>query len=131
MMDVAQVMSNRSTCSRLHVGAIVARDYRIISTGYNGVSIGEPHCNHMQSDTKCTDAVHAEANAIIFAAKHGVSTMGADLYVTHAPCHDCAKLIVNAGLMRVYYKTPYRLTDGVDLLKRAGLLVERLYIEVS
>lgn len=128
MMEMAQVLSRQSTCSRLGVGAIIARDHRVISTGYNGVASGEPHCNHSQTDEKCTEAVHAEANAIVFAARHGVATGGANLYVTHSPCVECARLIINAGIEKVYYLVPYRIRDGVHLMQRAGLTVTRLNI---
>lgn len=118
LMDIASVVSHRSTCSRLAVGAVIARDGRAMSTGYNGALVGMPHCVHLWNDP-CTEAVHAEANAILFAARYGVGTEGADLYTTHEPCIACARMIVNAGISKVVFLVPYRNHHGLDLLMRA------------
>jgi dCMP deaminase len=115
LLDVAQVIAQRSTCNRLQVGALIARDGRILSTGYNGPPSGMKHCHHVV-DEPCEIAVHAEANAIVFAARYGMSTDGAEMYMTHAPCLTCAKLIINAGILVVYYETPFRDMSGVNLL---------------
>ncbi len=148
LMDTAHVFASRGTCSRAQVGAVIARDGRIIVTGYNGAPAGLPHCDHTctcdrvttvtptwtdvteqyhrggcPTEYSCTTATHAEANAIAFAARHGVATEGADLFVTMAPCIGCARLIVNAGLSTVYYDSPYRDMSGVQLLKNGGLAV--------
>lgn len=120
LMAVAGVVAERSTCNRLHVGAVISRDGRVLSTGYNGPPSGLPHCDH-ESDVGCEDAVHAEANVIAFAARYGVSVEGAEVYVTHSPCPGCAKLLINAGLSSVYYKTPFRDVSGIVLLTRAGI----------
>lgn len=119
LLRVAAVIAERSTCNRLNVGAVVARDGRILTTGYNGPPSGMDHCEHEEFEVQCNLAVHAEANAIAFAARYGMSTDGAELFVTHAPCHNCAKLIINAGILRVYYSIEYRLTHGTDLLEDA------------
>lgn len=119
LLTVASVIAQRSTCNRLNVGAVVARDGRILTTGYNGPPSGMDHCEHEEFELQCNLAVHAEANAIAFAARYGMATQGAELFVTHAPCHNCAKLVINAGIVRVYYSIEYRLTHGTDLLEDA------------
>jgi dCMP deaminase len=132
-MEVAHIIAKQGTCDRLQVGAVVHRNSRIISTGYNGVPSGLPHCNHaaeqpvVGEERGCQLAVHAEANAIAFAAKHGLRIDGADLTVTHMPCVDCAKLIINAGLVSVTYEQPYRKLEGVQLLTRAKIRVVELH----
>lgn len=125
-MEMAHTVAKRGTCTRLQVGAILTYSDRVISTGYNGVVMGESHCNHTQDESKCLDAVHAEANAIVFAARNGVRTLGSTLYVTHSPCLECAKLIVNSGIMNVFYDHEYRLKDGLELLVASGVMIKRL-----
>lgn len=120
LLAAAYVWARRSTCSRLQVGAVLARDGRTLSTGYNGAPSGLEHCEHLD-DEPCTVSVHAEANALIFAGRHGVSTEGATLYLTHAPCLGCAGLIVNAGVVEVVYAEPYRSVAGERALLAAGL----------
>jgi len=124
-MEMAFIVAGRGTCSRLQVGAIIARDGRVISTGYNGVPAGLPHCIHATYEIHdgCTQAEHAERNAIYYAARYGTALEGSEMYATHAPCETCARAIINAGIKRVYYKIPYRKTEGVELLERAGLEV--------
>lgn len=130
MMRVAEVTALRGTCSRLQVGAVIARDGRSISTGYNGNVANVSHCKHID-DTPCKTAMHAECNAIAYAARNGVATSDAYLYTTHMPCFDCARLIINAGITKVFYRVPYRITFGVELLQRAGIEVFRLNEEYS
>ena len=125
LMRMARVLAMRATCSRLSVGALVARDTRVISSGYNGVPSGLPHCQHTPNETSCTLAVHAEANAIAFAARAGCATEGATLYCTHSPCAQCSKLIINAGIERVVYATDYRDSSPARLLA-AGVRVDQL-----
>jgi dCMP deaminase len=130
-MTIAEVVAQRGTCDRLQVGAIITRNNRVISTGYNGNVSGAKHCDHegfirsangvSYIETGCQTAVHAEANAIVFAARHGVAVEGADLWTTHQPCLGCANLIINAGIERVFFRNPYRLLDGMLALQRAGL----------
>lgn len=124
LLRVAQVIATRATCSRLSVGAVLAIEGRILSTGYNGAPAGMNHCLHT-NDESCKTAVHAEANAIAFAAKHGVSTRGSTLYTTHSPCLTCSHLIINAGVTRVVYELVYRDSGPLELLGSAGVLVVR------
>lgn len=134
LMEIAQVIAKRGTCSRLQVGCVISRDGRIISTGYNGAPAGIDHCTHKEMPAMfdnintgvnpgCTVASHAEQNAIAYAARHGVALDDSELHVTHAPCLACARSIINAGISRVTYDTPYRLTEGVELLEAANILV--------
>lgn len=116
LMSMTVVVAGRGTCDRLQVGAVIARDGRVISSGYNGNIVGMDHCDHDPAGPACTDAVHAEANAILFAARYGTSTEGAELFTTHQPCLNCAKMIINAGITRVVYEHPYRDSSGLDLL---------------
>jgi dCMP deaminase len=124
LLDVAATMARRGTCSRLRVGAVLAVDGRICSTGFNGSPHGLPHCSHPVDEVyteTCTTSVHAEANAVAFAARHGVSIQGATLYCTHTPCVHCAMLLVNAGIVRVTCATRYRSDAGVRVLQAASV----------
>ncbi|MBN2110094.1 MAG: cytidine/deoxycytidylate deaminase family protein [Methanosarcinaceae archaeon] len=133
-LEIATVVAKRSTCLRNKVGAVIARDKRIISTGYNGAPRNMQHCldigcirdqNNIASGThheKCR-AVHAEQNAIIQAALHGVSTDSATLYCTHQPCILCAKMIINSNIKKVVYIHPYPDTDALDFFADAGVEV--------
>jgi dCMP deaminase len=130
LMMSAELWAQRGTCNRLYTGAVIAREGRILSTGYNGVPSGLPHCNHNNPDSTsegdaCTRAVHAEANAIAFAARQGIAIGGSTMYATHQPCSSCAQIIINSGIEEVWYKEPYRKRDGVDLLHSAGVVVRR------
>lgn len=110
-MNVAKVVSSRSTCSRKHVGAVIVRDRSILATGYNGSIRGLPHCDevgHLMEDGHCVRTVHAEANAIVQAAHNGVRIAGADIYVTASPCWACFRLIANAGIVRICFGEFYR-----------------------
>ncbi len=107
MMETAKLIAARGTCDRLQVGAIITRNARIVSSGYNGNVSGAPHCNHSEWPlAPCSTAVHAEANAIVFAARHGVGVEGAEMWCTHQPCLACANLIINAGSLRVFRYAP-------------------------
>jgi dCMP deaminase len=122
LMSMAALWSQRGTCNRAAVGVVVALEGRIISTGYNGAPAGMPHCDHDESFVPpCTNAVHAEANAVAFAAKNGTAVDGATLYTTLTPCVACAQLIINAGIVRVVAHTPYRDLAGWTLLQDAGI----------
>lgn len=148
-MAAARLWAERSTCSRGQVGAVISLEGRTVGTGYNGAPAGVPHCDHdsqgftptAQSpfdwgrrltpiepyetkDPGCRLSAHAEANAIAYAARHGVAVGGATIYVTMSPCYACAQLIIAAGLIRVVYDRPYRDTQGVSLLGLAGVEVE-------
>ena len=123
---MAAVWAKNSYCKRRQVGALLVKDRMIISDGYNGTPSGfENICEDENGVTK-PYVLHAEANAISKVAKSGNSSEGSTLYVTASPCIECAKLIIQAGITRVVYKDEYRLTDGVDLLKRAGITVEKV-----
>lgn len=124
LMQVAEATARRGTCSRLQVGAIIARDSRIISSGYNGVPARLAHCIHTQPDEPCERAVHAEANAIAFAARMGMATAGCEMYVTHEPCLGCAKLIINSGISAVTWSHSYRIHDGITMLAEAGIILK-------
>ena len=124
-LEMASVWAKNSYCTRRQVGAILVKDRMIISDGYNGTPSGfENVCEDENGVTK-PYVLHAEANAITKVARSGNSSLGATLYVTASPCMECAKLIIQAGISRVVYLEEYRITDGVDLLRRAGIRVER------
>lgn len=129
-MQIATVISSRGTCERAQVGAVLAYEGRIISTGYVGAPAGQPHCTAVGCEVGsyggCRRTVHAEANAIAFAARYGISTQGSELYTTHSPCLDCAKLLVNSGIRRVVYEVAYRDPAGTDLLVNSNISVEQL-----
>jgi len=110
-MQIAVVVSSRSTCPRKFVGSVIVRDKTILSTGYNGSIRGMPHCSevgHMMENDHCVATIHAEANAIIQAAKNGVLIDGGMIYVTASPCWNCFKQIANAGIVRICYDEFYR-----------------------
>jgi dCMP deaminase len=120
-LEMAAVWGKNSYCKRRQVGAIIVKDRMIISDGYNGTPSGfENVCEDDQGLTK-PYVLHAEANAITKVAKSNNSSEGATLYITTSPCMECAKLIIQAGIIRVVYSTQYRITDGIDLLRRAGI----------
>ena len=125
-MQMAAVWATNSYCKRRQVGALLVKDRMIISDGYNGTPSGfENICEDENGVTK-PYVLHAEANAISKIAKSGNSALDATLYVTASPCLECAKLIIQSGIRRVVYRDEYRLTDGIDLLRRAGIEVEKL-----
>lgn len=125
-LAMAQIWAQNSYCERRKVGALIVRDKMIISDGYNGTPSGfENVCEDEENKTK-SYVLHAEANAITKVARSYNSSEGATLYVTSSPCIECAKLIIQAGILRVVYCNEYRTVEGLDLLKRAH--VELLYI---
>ena len=110
-MNLAVQAATRSTCPRKSVGAVIVRDKTVLSTGYNGSLRGAPHCTEVGcliENDHCVRTVHAEANALVQAARHGVRLEGAEIYVTSSPCFSCFKLIANAGLHTIYYGEFYR-----------------------
>ena len=128
-MDITLDVSRRATCLRAHVGAIIVKDKRILTTGYNGAPKGLPHCLDEGCeivDGHCVRSLHAEQNAIIQAAQHGISLSGGTIYTTHQPCHTCAKMIINAGLERVVYAGHYPDERAMKYLKTAGVQVDHL-----
>ena len=124
-LRMALVWSANSYCKRRKVGAILVKDRMIISDGFNGTPSGfENICEDEEGKTK-PYVLHAEANAISKVAKSGNDSSGATLYVTDAPCMECSKLIIQAGIKRVVYMIEYRVRDGIDLLRRAGVEVTK------
>ena len=136
-MEIAGLVSKRSTCLRRSVGAVIVKDKRILSTGYNGAPAGIRHC----SETGCLRAkmnvpsgerhelcrgIHAEQNAIIQAATHGVSIKGAQLYCTNQPCSICAKMIINAGISEIVYQSGYADPMAREMLEEAGVRVRKI-----
>jgi len=136
-MDIAMLVAKRSTCTRRSVGAVIVKDKRILSTGYNGAPSGVRHC----IDTGCLReklniasgerhelcrGIHAEQNAIIQAAYHGVSIKEAVLFCTNLPCSICAKMIINAGIITIYYQDGYADQMSDDMMKEAGVDVLKL-----
>lgn len=125
-IEMASVWARNSYCKRRQVGALIVKDRMIISDGYNGTPSGfENICEDENGVTK-PYVLHAEANAISKVAKSGNSSEGATLYVTASPCLECAKLIIQSGIRRVVYRDEYRLNDGINLLERAGVTVEKV-----
>lgn len=126
----AKVVSLRSTCTRLEVGAILVRNNRIIASGYNGSVDDSSHCideGCLVVNNHCVRTVHAEMNALIQCARFGVATENTQLYVTHFPCLQCAKHIVQAGIEKIYYEADYR-NDSIaeQLFKEANIEVEKV-----
>jgi dCMP deaminase len=129
-MQAAHIYAELSTARRLKVGALVVKDDRIISIGYNGMPKGwDNNCEHELEDgtikTK-PEVLHAETNAIAKLARSVESGLDADLFVTHSPCLDCAKLIYQSGIKRVFYATAYRDNSGINFLKSSGIEVKKL-----
>lgn len=130
-LKMAAIWSLNSYCKRRKVGALLVKDKMIISDGYNGTPSGfENVCEDENNQTK-PYVLHAEANAITKVAKSGNSSDGATMYVTSSPCLECAKLIIQAGIKRVVYTENYRSVDGINLLKRAGIEIKNVEIDLS
>ena len=136
-MEITELVARRSTCLRRHVGAVIVKNKRMLATGYNGAPAGVTHC----SETGCLRArlnvpsgerhelcrgIHAEQNAIIQAAFHGVSIQGASLYCTNQPCSICAKMIINAGISAVYYKDGYDDPMSLEMFAEVGVRLFQL-----
>ncbi len=123
-MNIATEVATRSTCDRKHVGAVIVRNKNILSTGYNGSIKGLPHCDevgHEMVDGHCIRTTHAEANAIVQAAKNGVSIDNSEIFVTASPCYNCFKLIANSGIKVIYYRELYRDQRITDRAKEVGI----------
>ena len=128
-MKTAEVFAELSHARRLHVGAIIVKDDRIISIGYNGMPAGwDNNCEYTVDGELKTrpEVLHAETNAIAKLARSSESGLNADLFVTHSPCLDCAKIIYQSGIRRVYYGTSYRDNSGINFLKSSGVEVEQI-----
>lgn len=131
-LKIASVVGERSTCERAHVGCVLVVEKRILTAGYNGSPMGQEHCDdigHLLVDGHCVRTIHAETNAIIQAALHGVSTKGSTCYVTHYPCINCTKALINAGITRLVYETAYNVDPiARNFLQSAG--VEEVQVQV-
>ena len=125
-MKMASIWATNSYCKRRQVGALIVKDRMIISDGFNGTPSGFENICEDESGATKPYVLHAEANAISKVAKSGNNAEGSTLYVTASPCMECAKLIIQSGIRRVVYRDEYRLTDGIDLLRRAGIEVEKI-----
>ena len=123
-MAIAREVATRSTCDRKHVGAVLVRDRILLATGYNGSIRGLPHCDdvgHLMEDGHCVRTTHAEANALVQAARNGVAVEGGGIYVTASPCFGCFKLIANAGLRRIVFGEFYRDERIFELSKQLDI----------
>ena len=123
-MQIARTVATRATCDRKHVGAVIVRDRSILATGYNGSVRGLEHCDevgHMMEDGHCVRTIHAEANAIVQAARNGVRIDGATVYVTASPCWPCFRMIANAGIVRIVFGEFYRDPRIFEFATRLGI----------
>ena len=128
-MNIAREVATRSTCDRKHVGAVIVTEKTILSTGYNGSIKGLPHCDEVgceMVDGHCVRTTHAEANAIVQAAKNGIQINQSEIYVTASPCYDCFKLIANAGIKIIYYDEFYRDKRIIEKSKEIGIQLASL-----
>ena len=137
-MQICAVVAQRSTCNRAAVGAVIVRNRNILATGYNGSPAGMPHCTEVgclvysstnpdgHTEENCFRTIHAEINAIAQAAKSGVSIQGSDIYITHSPCIHCLKVLINTGIGRVCYGSPYKLDETRELVARSGVILEQV-----
>lgn len=128
-MDIAGRVALRSTCPRRSVGAVIVKQKRILATGYNGAPSGMDHCTDvgcLMVDGHCVRTLHAEQNAILQAAQFGVSTQGAEIFTTSSPCLNCAKMIINAGITRVWFQEGYPDEMALGFLEEAGVDVVKL-----
>lgn len=129
-MKIAFAVSERSTCDRAFVGCVLVHEKQILTTGFNGSPAGQDHCDqvgHLLVDGHCIRTIHAETNAIIQAALHGISTRNSTAYVTHLPCVHCTKALINAGIRRIVYSIAYREDEiAADFLKAANIDTTRL-----
>jgi dCMP deaminase len=125
-MQIARTVATRATCPRLSVGAVLVREHRILTTGYNGAPRGVAHCTEagcMLVNDHCVRATHAEANAIVQGALHGVSLAGSTAYCTHQPCVNCSKLLISAGVLKIIYDVGYPDPVASELLAEAGVAI--------
>lgn len=132
-MAQSHLLALRSTCTRLMVGATIVRDKRIIAGGYNGAISGGEHCideGRYVIDNHCVRTIHAEVNALLQCAKFGVATEGAEVYVTHFPCLNCRKALIQAGIKKVYYAADYKNHPyAEELFSQAGVAAEQVELE--
>jgi dCMP deaminase len=131
-MDIAERVALRSTCPRRSVGAVIVKQKRILATGYNGAPSGMDHCTDvgcLMVDDHCIRTLHAEQNAIIQAAQFGVGTLGAEIYSTSSPCTSCVKMIINAGMTKVWYSEGYPDETAFRFMEEAGIEFEQIEVE--
>ncbi|MDA3862869.1 MAG: cytidine/deoxycytidylate deaminase family protein [Deltaproteobacteria bacterium] len=131
-MNIARMVATRSTCPRKAVGAVIVKDHAILSTGYNGSMRGAPHCTDvgcMMENGHCVATIHAEQNAIIHAAKHGISMENSVIYVTSSPCWICFKMIVNSGITKIFYGEFYRDKKSMYWAEKLG--VDMIHIKLD
>lgn len=123
-MEIARTVATRATCPRASVGAVLVREHRILTTGYNGSPRGVAHCTEVGCtlvNDHCLRATHAEANAVVQGALHGVNLSGSTAYCTHQPCVNCSKLLISAGVRKIVYETAYPDPIAQELLSEAGV----------
>ncbi|MDO5755500.1 MAG: cytidine/deoxycytidylate deaminase family protein [Tissierellia bacterium] len=130
-MDLAFTVASRSTCDRAFVGCVIVnKDNRIVSTGYNGAISGNPHCDeigHTLRNGHCIATIHAEMNALLYCAKEGISVGGCKCFVTHFPCLNCVKSLIQAGIKEIYYNEAYRVDDyALSLIKDNGVKLHQI-----
>ena len=128
-MNIAQEVATRSTCDRKAVGAVIVRGKTILSTGYNGSIKGADHCDdagHEMENDHCVRTIHAEANAIVQAARHGIRIENSAIYVTASPCYDCFKMIANAGINKIYFGEFYRDERIIELAEKLDIQLSDL-----
>lgn len=139
-MDIARLVASRSTCIRRHVGAVIVKDKNVLATGYNGTPMGISHCDRVgclrekmgvpsgERHELCR-GLHAEQNAIIQAAKHGINIAGGTLYCTNAPCVICAKMLINAGLEKIIYLEGYPDTLATEILRESAVEISAYCVD--
>ena len=139
-MTITQQVAERSTCNRAKVGAVIVRDRNILATGYNGAPAGMPHCTEAgcliyesktpygEVEQNCFRTIHAEINAIAQAAKNGSNIKDSSIYVTHTPCIHCIKVLVNTGIKKVYYESPYKLGTLEEILRNTRVHMEKVQL---
>jgi dCMP deaminase len=139
-MTITQQVAERSTCNRAKVGAVIVRDRNILATGYNGAPAGMPHCTEAgcliyesktpygEVEQNCFRTIHAEINAIAQAAKNGSNIKDSSIYVTHTPCIHCIKVLVNTGIKKVYYESPYKLDTLEEILRNTRVHMEKVHL---
>ena len=130
-MEITNLVASRSTCDRALVGCLLVNDdNRIVSTGYNGSVKNNPHCDdigHTMRDNHCIATIHAEINALLYCAKEGISVNNCSAYVTHFPCLNCTKALIQAGIKKVYFQNDYRIDEyAVELFKINNIEIEKL-----
>ena len=131
-MNIAKEVATRSTCDRKHVGSVIVRDKTILSTGYNGSIRGMPHCDeagHMMENDHCITTIHAEANAVLQAAKNGVMIDKAEVYISASPCWPCFKMLANAGIKKIYYGEVYRDDRIFEVAKKLGIGLTHIKVD--